>query len=194
MHLPPIAIPAGLPPTAPVPTAPILAAVGDGTALGFYLTYALVAVGLVWFLAGTLRRNGAVFLANVFDDDAVAVAVNHLLTVGFYLLNLGYAFLLFQLRPDQESLLEAFDHFVVRVAWLLLSLGVIHLLNMLVFWRIRTHRDRNERRHLGPAYLPVTGSAYGPAYRPAPRPPTPAPPPPTAVATGPRPPGALPPR
>ncbi|MFW2383649.1 MAG: hypothetical protein ACN4GZ_18000, partial [Acidimicrobiales bacterium] len=66
--------------------------VADTTAIGFYLVYAVVAVGLVVYLARTLSRNGGLFLKNVFtDEEGLAGAVNQLLVVGFYLLNLGYA-------------------------------------------------------------------------------------------------------
>ena len=59
-----------------------------------YLIYATAGVGLTIWLARTLARNGEVFLEDVFaDNPRMAAAVNRLLVVGFYLLNLGYAFL-----------------------------------------------------------------------------------------------------
>ena len=133
-------------------------AVAEATAIGFYLVYAVVAVGLVIYLAKTLRANGAVFLENVFDDEKVAAAVNHLLVIGFYLLNLGYAFLLYQLDGSYPSLTDAFNQLVVKIGALLLSLGVIHLANMFVFWRIRTHRSRER----GPVNRPLSFGALPP--------------------------------
>lgn len=116
-------------------------AITDQTAIGFYVFYAAVAIALVVWLARTLYRNGEIFLKDVFDDDGIAGAVNHLLVVGFYLLNLGYALLLYKITPN-AVLATAFNELVARFGTLLLSLGVIHLLNMFVFWRIRTYRDR----------------------------------------------------
>ena len=56
-----------------------------------YFSYLLVAVPLTVWVATTLSRNGRVFLADVFDgNDDLADAVNRLLVVGFYLLNLGF--------------------------------------------------------------------------------------------------------
>lgn len=116
--------------------------IAENVAIGFYLIYATLAVGLVIYLARTLRANGAVWLRDVFESEELATSVNHLLVIGFYLLNLGYAFLLFQLQPSYASLTEAFNQLTIKVGWLLLSLGLIHLFNMFVFWRIRTHRSR----------------------------------------------------
>lgn len=119
-----------------------LGSITDQTAIGLYLVYAGIAIGLVVFLARTLYRNGAIFLRDVFDDEDMATAVNHLLVVGFYLLNLGYALLLYKVEPGGQRLTVAFNDLVIRLGMLLLSLGVIHLVNMLIFWRIRNHRDR----------------------------------------------------
>ena len=59
-----------------------------------YVIYAAAGVGLTVWLARTLSKNGEVFLEDVFaDNPRMAAAVNRLLVVGFYLLNLGYALL-----------------------------------------------------------------------------------------------------
>ncbi len=131
-------------------TTTLAAEVAEQTAIGFYLVYASLAVGLVVYLAKTLRANGAIFLQDVFEDQRLADSVNHLLVIGFYLLNLGYAFLLFQLQPTYSSLTEAFNQLIVKVGWLLMSLGLIHLFNMFIFWRIRTHRSSAIRPPVAP--------------------------------------------
>jgi len=118
---------------------------GNGYAIAVYAAYAAVAVGLTAWLARTLFRNGTVFLQDVFKDrPALAEALNRLLVVGFYMLNLGYAF--YVLRAGQAlGAFAAVQFLVNRLAILLLSLAVLHFTNVFVFWRIRGHR---EQRHL----------------------------------------------
>ncbi len=140
-------------------------AISEGTAIGLYLTYALIAVSLVVFLARTLYQNGQVFLESSFDEPELAHAVNKLLVIGFYLLNLGYALLVYQLQPSYETLTAAFNELVVKLGVLLLSLGAVHMLNMLVFWKIRAARDRSKRH---------TTSTLPPASAFVPPPPAPA--------------------
>jgi hypothetical protein len=137
--------------------------VADRTLIGFYLVYAVVAVGLVAYLAWSLQRNGAVFLDDVFEDDQIAGAVNRLLVIGFYLINLGFALLLFQLQPGDPDLVSAFNHLVVKLGTLLLSLGTLHLLNMAVFWRFRANRT-------GPRSLTPPVAAIGGRVPPPPPP------------------------
>ncbi len=119
--------------------------------IGVYVAYAAVAVGLTAWLARTLFRNGAAFLYDVFEDrPALAEAVNRLLVVGFYMLNLGYALYILRAGRGLGSF-EAVQYLVNRLAILLGTLGLIHFVNVLVFWRIRARR---EQRQLPPPVAP----------------------------------------
>jgi hypothetical protein len=124
---------------------------GDANVIGVYIAYAAVAVGLTAWLAKTLSRNGALFLQDVFHDrPGLAEAVNRLLVVGFYMLNLGWA--LYVLRASRGlDAFEAIQFFVNRVAVLLLALAILHFINVFVFWRIRA---RTEQRTLPPPVAP----------------------------------------
>jgi hypothetical protein len=127
--------------------------------VGVYVVYGMVAVGLIVYLARTLFRHGEVFLEDVFGDNPrLAGAVNHLLVIGFYLLNLGYAFLLLKSNVA-GSAVEATEVLVNKLGVLLLSLGVIHFGNLYVFHRIRRRARMTE---LPP---PVAPQAWYPAAR-----------------------------
>ena len=102
-----------------------------------YLIYGAVSVSLVVYLARTLFRNGEVFLEDVFADrPELAAAVNKLLVIGFYLLNLGYAFLLLR-SNDAPTALDATEILIRKLGILLISLGILHFANMYLFYRIR---------------------------------------------------------
>lgn len=120
---------------------------GEGNVLTVYAVYAVIAVALTALLARTLFKNGTAFLHDVFEDrPGLADAVNRLLVVGFYMLNLGYA--LYLLRAT--SALGAFDavQFLVnRLALLLVSLAAIHFVNVFVFWKIRARREQRNLPH-----------------------------------------------
>ena len=106
-----------------------------------YVIYAAASLVLTGVLARTLFHNGAVFLKGVFEDNEdMAEAVNHLLVVGFYMLNLGYAFVIF--RTNQAAGAgEATENLVTKLGLLLLSLGVIHFVNVTVFWKMRRRSE-----------------------------------------------------
>ena len=112
-----------------------------------YAVYAVIAVALTVWLARTLFANGAAFLEDVFEDrPGLAQAVNRLLVTGFYMLNLGYA--LYLLRASRGlGTFEAIQFLVNRLSILLVSLALIHFVNVLVFWRIRARREQRTMPH-----------------------------------------------
>ncbi|AUX26506.1 membrane protein [Sorangium cellulosum] len=109
----------------------------EGYLIGVYGAYAAISVGLTIWIARTLFRSGAVFLEDVFaDSPRMAEAVNRLLVVGFYLVNLGYASLI--LKADgSATITEAIEVLSSKLGLLLLSLALMHFANLLVFHRIR---------------------------------------------------------
>lgn len=129
-----------------------------------HVAYGVTAVGLTLVLARTLFRHGALFLESVFEDNArMANAVNRLLVTGFYMLNLGYALLLFR-SNEAVTALEATEVLVSKLGVLLVSLGIIHFVNMAVFWKIRRASDA---RNYTPA-MPTVRMPPPPAAKAAP--------------------------
>ena len=59
--------------------------------VGSYAVYLTISLLVTVWVARTLHKNGRVFLVEAFHGNAeLADSVNHLLVVGFYLVNLGY--------------------------------------------------------------------------------------------------------
>lgn len=105
----------------------------------FYGAYAAGALVLTVWLARTLFHNGAVFLSDTFGDrQELAAAVNRLLVTGFFMLNLGYA--MFLMRADRPAdSTGAVENLATKFGILLVSLAVIHFVNLIVFNRVRAH-------------------------------------------------------
>src|SRR6266849_3153272 len=63
----------------------------DITIVVSYVVYLLISVTLTVWVARTLHKRGAIFLVDAFQGNAeLAASVNHLLVVGFYLINIGF--------------------------------------------------------------------------------------------------------
>ncbi|HEU5332373.1 MAG TPA: hypothetical protein VFU73_06415 [Actinocrinis sp.] len=103
-----------------------------------YVVYLVISVALTVWVARTLSRAGAVFLADVFPgDERLPEAVNHLLVVGFYLVNLGFVALWLKQGGTVVDARGVFTALSVKVGTVLLVLGVLHLGNVFVLNRIR---------------------------------------------------------
>jgi hypothetical protein len=115
-----------------------------GNVLVVSVLYLLVAVSLTIWLAGTLYRNGLQLLREREGQHPVlAEATSRLLVIGFALFTLGFAFLLLRVE-DQMSSVEALQFLIRRLGILLVSLGLIHLVNTLIFIRFRRGRPEEE--------------------------------------------------
>ena len=56
-----------------------------------YIAYLAASLGVTTWVARSLQKNGRVFLVDAFHGNAeLADSVNHLLVMGFYLINTGY--------------------------------------------------------------------------------------------------------
>ncbi|HEY0079141.1 MAG TPA: hypothetical protein VGB73_10880 [Pyrinomonadaceae bacterium] len=103
-----------------------------------YLTYVTISIGLTIWVAQTLHKNGRVFLVDVFQgNEALADSVNHLLVVGFYLINFGYMTLALKIGYSVETPREGIEALSWKVGMVLLVLGIMHFFNLYVFSRIR---------------------------------------------------------
>ncbi|WP_055523216.1 hypothetical protein [Streptomyces graminilatus] len=115
-----------------------------------YVIYLLVSVALTIWVARTLSSNGRVFLADVLrGNEKLADAVNHLLVVGFYLVNLGFVALYLSGDGTIASTREVFEALSTKLGVVLLVLGVMHLANVFVLSKIR-RRGVMEREQVPP--------------------------------------------
>jgi hypothetical protein len=100
---------------------------------GLYLAISVVTTILV---ARTLSRNGVVFLKQCFGQNAeLAHSTNHLLVVGFYLINLGFIALTLSLGQDPVTSADAIRFVSSKVGLAVLVLGGMHFFNMIAIAR-----------------------------------------------------------
>ena len=129
-----------------------------------YGIYLALSLGLTIWVAQTLFKNGRVFLIDVFGgNDALADSVNHLLVVGFYLINLGFVSLALKIGTPIDDARQSIEALASKMGLVLLVLGGMHFFNLLLFSRIRSHA-LNARRPL-PQGLPADYAA-APGYQP----------------------------
>jgi hypothetical protein len=109
-----------------------------------YTLYAVISVGITIWVAETLRRNGRVFLVEAFVKEEVADSVNHLLVVGFYLINIGFVSLFLRMAEKPQNAVEAVEFISFKIGVVLVVLGCMHFFNVFNFAKIR--RKAKERK------------------------------------------------
>lgn len=103
-----------------------------------YFSYLAISVALTVWVARTLHTNGRVFLVDAFHGNTeLADSVNHLLVVGFYLINIGYITLALKTTEALATIREVIEVESGKIGVVLLILGAMHLFNIFVFAKLR---------------------------------------------------------
>ena len=119
-----------------------------------YIIYLILSVLLTVWVARTLHKNGRIFLVDAFGgNEPLADSINHLLVVGFYLINIGYVALALKESSAPINLQGVFETISRKVGVVLLVLGAMHFFNLAVFSKMR----RRALLHQVPPPLPPQG-------------------------------------
>ena len=119
------------------------------------LAYLAISIALTVWVARTLHRNGRVFLVDCFHGNTdLADSVNHLLVVGFYLINVGFVSLALRFGVTAANPQEALETLSTKIGLVLLVLGVMHFFNLGVFTTCR-RRALGTTGRVGPTLPPV---------------------------------------
>ena len=116
-----------------------------------YFVYLAASLTTTIWVAQTLRQNGRSFLIDAFHGNGeLADSVNHLLVVGFYLINVGYVTLALRTAAQVATVRNAIELVCDKLGLVLIVLGVMHFLNLYIFNRLR----RRGQADLRPPFLP----------------------------------------
>lgn len=117
-----------------------------------YLIYIVASAMVTVWVGRTLYRRGRAFLVSVFKEEGLADSVNHLLVVGFYLINFGAVALLINSGGAPATVADMVQETATRLGVALLVLGAMHFFNLFVFHLIR--RPLRQKVVLPPNYNP----------------------------------------
>lgn len=104
-----------------------------------YALYIIISIGITVFVSRTLSRNGEVYLIDGFNgNETLAKSVNHMLVVGFYLLNLGFVLLRMETARKIDEIDGLLLYLSSNIGIVLFILGIMHFINMYLINRFRT--------------------------------------------------------
>src|SRR5215472_87945 len=113
-----------------------------------YLVYVAVSVAVTIWVGRSLHGNGRVFLVENFRGrEKLADSVNHLLLVGFYLINIGFICLALRYGQKPADVVGALEFLSTKIGIVIVVLGFMHFFNMRMLVRFR---DSSLFSHLTP--------------------------------------------
>ena len=103
-----------------------------------YTLYLTLSIALTIWVARTLHKNGRIFLVDCFHgNESLADSVNHLLVVGFYLLNFGFVSYFLRVGVQVQDAVGVFETLSGKMGLVTVVLGAMHFFNIFLFHRLR---------------------------------------------------------
>ena len=100
-----------------------------------YLIYLPIAILLTIWVSRQLFKNSQVFMLDIFRGrQEIALSTNRLFEMGFYLLNLGFAFLIMQ-EYGIDSVQKLFEELSVKIGGFSIYLCIMLFFNLFLFFR-----------------------------------------------------------
>ena len=110
-----------------------------------YMIYLPIVIALTVFVSQFLFKNSKTFMIDIFHQkEDIAMATNSLFKIGFYLLNIGFALCIIEFFQIEsvERLVVALSR---KIGGFSIYLGIIMLLNLLLFLKGRKHAMNKEK-------------------------------------------------
>jgi hypothetical protein len=102
-----------------------------------YSIYLPIGVFVTYWVGKSLYKNGRLYLQQIFQqNDKLIDPINKLLLTGYYLLNVGYVFVLMVQQLPINTHHQLIEVLSSRVGIILISLGGIHFFNLAALYFI----------------------------------------------------------
>jgi hypothetical protein len=101
-----------------------------------YIIYLSLSLLTVLVVGKNLHRNGKEFLFGECPDEGLSNSTNNLLYIGYCLVNTGFAFYFLNASGTINSLVQVLEFIATSEGIIFVSLGVLHLVNVLLAPRI----------------------------------------------------------
>ncbi|MFX3625912.1 MAG: hypothetical protein ACN6I4_01000 [bacterium] len=130
-----------------------------------YSIYLPVTIGLTYYVAHVLFRNGKVFMLDIFRGrEEIATSTNKLFQVGFYLLNLGFAFLTLRIAYEVTGAQDVFEALSSKIGGFSIYLGIMLFFNLYLFFRGKKKSKESQLKAEGKWVNPKDTSTDRPKY------------------------------
>lgn len=112
-----------------------------------YSIYIVVIIYITIFIGKKFHSNGRVFIHELFTNHDLCEAVNNILLVAYYLLNIGNAILMMRTWPQIQSFASLIEAICTNIGQIILLLAVIHYVNIILLLVSRTQINKVTIKH-----------------------------------------------
>lgn len=114
-----------------------------------YSIYLPVALFLTFYVSKTLFKKGKIYMLDTFKGrEEIANATNKLFETGFYLLNIGFALMILQMRIHHNSYQALVEALSYKIGGFSIYLGAMLFLNLYFFFRGKRKASQHQNEEV----------------------------------------------
>ena len=95
-----------------------------------YLIYLPITAFITNVVGRSFHKHGIHYIKSIVPDKTIATSLNNLLLIGYYLVNIGYAFISIIKWESIFSLHQLIEEVSLRTAYIILLLTLMHYTNI----------------------------------------------------------------
>lgn len=96
-----------------------------------YIIYLPIIIYITVIVGRTFHKNGIYYIELVIEDSHLAHSINNLLLLGYYLINIGYAFVSLRTWTQINTIPQLFEEVSLRTGIIILFLTLLHYINII---------------------------------------------------------------
>ena len=108
-----------------------------------YIIYLPITIFITVFVGKQCHQHGLVYVKSSFTDESLAEAINNLLLVGYYLVNIGYAIIGLKNWEFISNAADLISEISSQTATIILILAVLHYTNIAGLTLLRKYNKSN---------------------------------------------------
>ncbi len=109
-----------------------------------YLTYLPIIGFITVYIGKQCHTHGLIFVKQAINEESTAEAVNNMLLVGYYLINLGYAVMALTQWRFIDSWAELVSEIASQIGYIVIILAGLHYVNILTLLIVRKFNTHNK--------------------------------------------------
>ena len=97
-----------------------------------YCIYGIITVFITVFVGKQFHNNGYYYIISIFEAEKISNAINNLLLIGYYLVNIGFA--IYKISDWQKlyNIKDLIENLSSNIAFIVILLAILNFVNIAV--------------------------------------------------------------
>lgn len=102
-----------------------------------YSVYLSISIFITTFVGYKCYKTGEIYLLYIIKDTQTCIAINRILLVSYYLVNIGYIAISISNWEVENSFLQVLKILISKISTILIILSILHYFNLLAIYKFK---------------------------------------------------------